>query len=100
LGCFGHYTDWDTIQSQFLAIRFGSQRFKSKSSLVAQLMLQSKIALAVFTYSLFSDLPFFSIPCIFSNLFYSKVRRAFGQAAVLMHTRPCVDLHQNILVFL
>jgi hypothetical protein len=62
-------------------------------------MLQSKIALAVFTYSLFSDLPF-SYSFIFSSLFYNKVRRAFGQAAKLMHTRPCVDLHQNILVFL
>jgi hypothetical protein len=56
--------------------------------LSSQLMLQSKIALAVFTYSLFSDLPFFPIPFIFSSLFYSKVRRDFGQAAVLMHSIP------------
>jgi hypothetical protein len=65
------------------------------NNLSSQLMLQSKIALAVFTYSLLSNLPF-----IFSSLFYSNVQRAFGQAAVLMHTRPCIDLHQNILVFL
>jgi hypothetical protein len=36
---------------------------------------------------------------IFSSLFYNKVRTAFGQAAVLMLTRRCVELQQNTLVF-
>jgi hypothetical protein len=39
------------------------------------------------------------ITLIFSSLFYTKVWTAFGQEAVLMLTRHCVDLQQNTLVF-